>query len=101
MKRGTGGGRGVKKGLPLYFVCPVGSGELAFGDVGSVTGFERSAAFGVGGRFAFLGRGAGDSLLAEADGFGLGADLGDDYVGFSRMGRGGFGFVDSGEVEFF
>ena len=95
MKRDMGGG------LPLYFVCPIGGGELAFGDVGCVTGFERSAAFGVGGRFAFLGRGAGDSLLAETDGFGFVADLGDHDVGFSRVGRGAFWGVDGREVKFF
>lgn len=87
--------------LPLNFVRPVSCGHFTFGDVGSVASFEGFASSSFGVRFTFAGRGAGDSLLAEADGFNLGTFLGYDNVGFGRVVRCALWFVHTGDTDTF
>jgi hypothetical protein len=87
--------------LPLNFVRPVSCGHFTFGDVRSVASFEgfTSSSFRV--RFTFAGRGAGDSLLTEADGFNLRTFFGYDNVGFGRVVRCALWFVYTGDTDTF
>lgn len=66
--------------LPFYLVRPVGSGELAFGDILCMTGLKRSAAGCVGFRLSSLFGGAFDTLLPESNCLDLFTDLGYDNM---------------------
>ena len=66
--------------LPFYLVRPVGSGELAFGDILCMTGLKRSAAGCVGSGLSLLARGAFDTLLPESNCLDLFTDLGYDNM---------------------
>lgn len=80
------------KFLPLLSVSPVSGGHLALVDVLCVASFESFVSFAA-------VRRAGDSLLAEANGFDLIAFFSDDHVGFGGVGRCALRGVDTGDAN--